>query len=214
MSKLLYESNIIEFVNRDCELRGHGRKKWWAENLGVSSMTLSHWIVGRRHPSTKHLENLFVLSESIIADQERTKLADSLWKSYYDKRVIQPEILKVVVENLLRSSCLQPRLLALLVYLFEKTTPSPYSEPPIMHPLRNRLGWLYESAGLDGGFKPADTETIRLLELSDTVTGDQKIIKKYLSTDQTELGKKWRVYDCSLGKLKANLDWKFRLRLS
>ncbi len=207
MSKYLYKQNSVEFINRDCEFHGHGRKKWWAENLGVSSMTLSHWIVGRRHPSAKHLENIFILCEAVASNNEKSGLADNLWQAYYEKKELPTEILKAVCENLLRSNGLKTRLLALLSYLFEKSKPSPYSEPPVIHSWRNRIGWLYESAGLNPGFKPAEIDTTPLLEISSASTGDMKTIKKYLRAHQTELGKKWNVYDCSLNDLKSKLDW-------
>lgn len=207
MSKLIFKQDVIEFINRDCKLHGHGRKKWWAENLGVSSMTLSHWLVGRRQPSAKHLENIHILCESVFANNEKSELADSLWQAYYDKKELPAEILKAVCEKLLKSGDLQTRLIALLSYLFEQSKPAPYHEPPVMNSLRNRLGWLYESANLDAGFKPAKIETTQLLELSTAGSGEKKVIKKYLSAQQTELGGRWRVYDCSLDDLKSKLDW-------
>lgn len=169
-------------------------------------MTLSHWLAGRRRPSARRMEHIYFLCETVAADSEKETLVDMLWQAYYEERPVPAALLLVTCEKLLRSSGLKTRTLALLSWLFEREPP-PKISPPAFAIWRNRLGWLYESAGLKPGFEPAPAEGGNLLEIS-TSAGDSRTIKSYLSAQQTLLGKKWNLYDCSLDDLKVKLEWR------
>ncbi|HEX21686.1 MAG TPA: hypothetical protein ENH19_03430 [Actinobacteria bacterium] len=201
-------SYIIEYLRRDCDSYGRGRKKWWAQQLDVSNMTLSHWLVGRRQPNAFHMEQIYSIYESVAGNREKKDLADSLWQAYYNEQPIAPIWLWTTAEQLMRADGLSTRLLALISWFLEKFPPTSFNEPPLIPIKRNRLGWLCESAGLEPGFDPAPIKTVTLLEMAVGLNKDNKDLKHYLRNQQTELGKKWRLYDCQLDDLKEKLQWR------
>ena len=121
---------------------------------------------------------------------------------------VQTCALPISAEQLMRADGLSTRLLALISWFLEKFPPTSFNEPPLIPIKRNRLGWLCESAGLEPGFDPAPIKTVTLLEMAVGLNKDNKDLKHYLRNQQTELGKKWRLYDCQLDDLKEKLQWR------
>ena len=208
-------SEILQFVQTDCQIHGRGRKKWWADQLGIPPMMLSHWLAGRRSPSAGHLNDMHFIVEEIKAESQKADFSEFLWRHYYDNWSLDPVILRSVAERLLLSKGLNSRLLALLSWLFEEFSPKPYeiAELPLSALWQNRLGWLYESAGLNPGFEPRLFEQTRpLLEIGPTNLGNR--LEKYLTRKQTSLGKRWGLYDCPLNELKEQFNWRQSSRLN
>ena len=208
-------SEILQFVQTDCQIHGRGRKKWWADQIGIAPMMLSHWLAGRHSPSAGHLNDIYFITEEIKAENQKSDLSEFLWRHYYDNGVLDPYILRNVAERLLISKGLNSRLLALLSWLFEEFSPKPYEivELPLSALWQNRLGWLYESAGLNPGFEPRlCRQTQSLLEIGPTDFGNR--LDKYLTQKQTSLGKRWDLYDCPLDELKEQINWRRSSRLN
>ncbi len=202
---------MIDFMRQDCANTGHGRKKWWANKLSVSQMTLSHWLVGRRTPSASHWNTFFIISEELQANNEREMWSNWLWKNYYDNSGIEPILLKQVAKNLLKTDGLQSRVLALLSWFFAKYEPPPLEQSEFFgaSQWRNKMGWLYESAGLQSNLKPIGlNEPETLLDVSNLDLSDSDVARSYLKGQQTELGRKWQLFDCSMETLKDKLDWR------
>ena len=202
-------SEILQFVQYDCQIHGRGRKKWWADQIGIAPMMLSHWLAGRRSPSAGHLNGIHFIAEEIKAESQKADLSEFLWRHYYDNLALDPVILRSVAERLLLSRGLNSRLLALLSWSFEEFSPRQYeiAELPLSALWQNRLGWLYESAGLDPGFEPRLFEQTRsLLEIGPTNSGNR--LEEYLTRKQTSLGKRWDLYDCPLNELKEQFNWR------
>ncbi len=202
---------IIDFIQRDCIDNGHGRKKWWANKLDVSQMTLSHWLVGRRTPNASHWNTLFMVSEELQATNERDMWSNWLWQNYYDNIGIEPIILKQVAKNLMKAEGLQSRVLALLSWFFAKYEPPPFEQSEFFNAnhWRNKMGWLYESAGLQSNLAPIRlNKPEALLDIPNLDPSDSDIARFYLEGQQTELGRKWQLFDCSMAALKEKLDWR------
>ncbi len=205
------DSAIIDFMRRDCAGKGHGRKKWWAERLGVSQMTLSHWFVGRRKPNAAHWNTLFTVSEELQANNEKEMWSNWLWQKYYDNREIEPILLKQVAKNLMKTNGLQSRVLALLSWFFTKLEPPLIEQSDFFGVSRwqNKMGWLYESAGLESDLKPARlSKPGTVLDMSNLDISNSDVYRSYLESQQTDLGRKWQLYDCALDELKEKLDWR------
>lgn len=212
MNKLASISiDLIEFIRQDCLTNGHGRQKWWADRLGVSQMMVSHWLNERRKPSALHLNDIYRLNEQIKAEREKGDWLNHLWCAYYfDADFLSPVIRSIAI-RLLTAEGLPVRALALLSWFFERfvTEPQPEHEVPIAPLWRNRLGWLYESSGLNPGYQPKELqETGALLEISKSGVIKGPFIHKYLKSKQTDLGRKWQVYDCSLDEIKEQISWR------
>lgn len=202
-------SEIVQFIKTDCQIHGRGRKKWWADQLGVAPMMLSHWLSGRRSPSSGHLNDIYSTAEQIKAENQKAHYADILWRHYYDNQAIDPFILRSAAERLMVSKGLPSRLLGLLSWLFEEFRPQAYEfgELPLSALCKNRLGWLYDSAGLKPGFEPHPFKQIQpLLEIGQIDSSN--VMEKYLSRQQTSLGKRWHLYDFPLSELKEQLSWR------
>ena len=200
---------IVEFLRRDCETNERGRKKWWADKLGVSPMMLSHWLVGRRRPNAAHISKLFFAYEELKASKEREAWSTWLWQNYYDNKDVAPALLKNVAQSLMKADGLQSRTLALLSWFFSKSKPMPFAQSEILNVgiWNNKIGWLYESAGLQSDLKPERANgSAMLLDVSSFERSDH--FYSYLERQQTELGRKWRLYDCPLDELKEKLDWR------
>ena len=202
---------IIAFLLQDCQTNGHGRKKWWANRLGVSQMTLSHWVAGRRKPNAAHLNALFVAYEELQSNREKEIWSNLLWQNYYENKAIAPSLLRAIAQRLMKADGLQSRTLALLSWFFAKYAPSHYepSESLNVSHWNNRLGWLYESAGLQSGLKPSRSNgNGTLLEISTFDNKNGHLFRSYLERQQTSLGRKWHLYDCPLDEIKEKLNWR------
>jgi hypothetical protein len=200
---------IIDFVRRDCATFGRGRKKWWANKLGVSQMSLSHWLVGRRTPNAAHLNAVFIAHEELQANNEKKIWTNLLWQNYYEHKDFEPSLLRAIAQKLIKADGLQSRTLALLSWMFAKYPPPDSGQSLNVSRWSNRLGWLYESAGLQSSIEPIEANEVgHLLEISglDTSAGDHW--RAYFEDQQTELGRKWHLYDCPLDDLKEELDWR------
>ena len=44
------------------------KQKWLAKKIGVSEVTLSHWVKGKSHPSKNNLEKLSEVLNVDVAD--------------------------------------------------------------------------------------------------------------------------------------------------
>lgn len=73
--------------------------------------------------------------------------------------------------------------------------------------LNNKLGWLLEMSNITPSFEPVFIkEPIRLVQLS--IDANRKnVVLQYLQTKQTDLGRKWHVYDFPVEKIKRKLIW-------
>lgn len=172
-------------------------------------MMLSHWLSGRRSPSAGHMNHIYLTVEQIKAENQKAYFSDFLWRQYYDNQAIDPFILRSAAERLMVSKGLPSRLLGLLSWLFEEFRPQAYefAELPLSALCQNRLGWLYESAGLKPGFEPRPFKQIQpLLEFGQIDLSN--VLEKYLSGQQTSLGKRWHLYDFPLSELKEQLSWR------
>ena len=74
---------------------------------------------------------------------------------------------------------------------------------------QNKMGWLYESAGLQSNLLPARlNKPGTLLDMSNLDISTNDVYRSYLESQQTDLGRKWQLYDCALDELKEKLDWR------
>ncbi|MHB8168995.1 MAG: hypothetical protein ACYDET_05015 [Thermoleophilia bacterium] len=172
-------------------------------------MMLSHWLSGRRSPNASHMSDIYLTAEQIKAESQKAYFSDILWRHYYDNQSIHPFILRNAAEQLMASKGLPSRLLCLLSWLFEEFRPQAYefAELPLSALCQNRLGWLYESAGLNPGFEPRPFKQIQpLLEIGQIDLSN--VLEKYLARQQTSLGKRWHLYDFPLSELKEQLSWR------
>lgn len=191
---------VIEKLKKDCLRHGYGRKKWWADLLGVPPLTLSHWIAGRQNPNGKNSLQILTLLKQVEKDTQGEAWKESLWDAYYSGQPIPSKILSMIILEILSLSGVDSRTLALLSRLIERFHPE--ISAPDKPGLKNRLGWLMEISGQKPHFAPycaAGTQTLfKLFPQSGR-------LKKYLRHYQTPLGKKWRLYDCPLQSIKDSL---------
>lgn len=202
---------IIDFVKRDCADRGRGGKKWWAHKLGISQMTLSHWLTGRRQPNASHLNAIYVAREEFEASKQKSVWLDLLWQSYYENKGLDGLLLKTVGLHLMKADGLQSRNLALLSWLFEKYEVPSFEQAEVLTTSHwnNKIGWLYESAGLGSRVNPIQLKApATLLETNELNLVKSENLRLYFERQQTDLGRKWFLYDCPLDHLKEKLGWR------
>jgi len=190
----------MEDLKSDCSHHGYGRKKWWADQLGIPPLTLSHWLAGRQRPNGKNALGIRNILKQGEDDERRTIWKEYLWESYYGGEKISGKILPLVILEILSLSTLDSRSLGLLSRLVEQERPS----FPIPHrgPLKNRLGWLLEISGQKTSISPDRSVPNQSLLPSSLQSAS---LAKHFLRFQTNLGKKWRVFDCPLGSIKASL---------
>lgn len=198
---------LTELVRQDCAEQGRGRKVWWAKRLGVSPMTLSHWICGRRQPSARHLQAIQVVADELESARHKSAWSDLLWQHYYDDSQIPGNALALIIQQLVRSSGLDTRLIALLSYLLERIEMAPIIVPRDTA-WGNRLGWLLESAGRSVQWNPAKKPSpTSFIEISDrSETSDQML--EFIEGQRTPLGRRWDLYDCDISQIKKELAWR------
>jgi hypothetical protein len=193
---------LVKQLKNDCAAHGYGRKKWWADQLGVPPLTLSHWFSGRQNPngeSALGIKNILTMNQQ---DKKAEEFKGYLWGSYNRNEIPPPFLASEVVLGVLSKTTLDSRTLALLSVFSEKTKPS--FNLPVSGFLKNRLGWLLEVSGQKSPFTPESSLPAQdILENSDRSSG----MKKYLRRFQTKLGKKWKLYDCPLKEMKESLPW-------
>ncbi len=193
-------NSIIENLQKDCNFHGYGRKKWWANQLGIPPLTLSHWLAGRQKPNARHSMFIHEIFQQNEKEKELQIFKEYFWDCYYQGKPVPPKIFPAILLQILSSSLLDSRTLALLSRLVEKNQPT--FEIPESGKIKNRLGWLLEISGQPTPF-PVDRSinTQTLLHLSTKIPH----FKKYSQQYQTQVGKKWRVYDVPLNTLKQSL---------
>ena len=193
-------NSLIQKLKADCDSVGYGRKKWWADQLGIPPLTLSHWLGGRQRPNGQHVFIIKEFFDQKEDDKKFTVWKEFLWGSYYTGKSVPQEILPIILLEILSSSRLDSRTLALLSRYIERE--SPKFDVPESGKLRNRLGWLLEISGQKALFSPdKSVRNSTLLKISDK----SRELKKYLHQYQTPLGKKWHLADCPLDEIKKSL---------
>lgn len=177
-------------------------------------MMVSHWLVGRRGPSAAHFGAMTVVLQTESAEREKALWSEFLWQSYYEGVEVFPGVLRAVAEKLLTAEGLPARLLALLSWYFEKRPPLSYAADEVaLSPLwRNRMGWLYESAGLSCGYGPEVLPRTGALSEISARANPGMALRRYLARQQTAQGQKWQLYDLDIRKLKKELDWQREYR--
>ncbi|MBX7149007.1 hypothetical protein K1X76_07960 [bacterium] len=207
--ELIYikKMELIKYLKADCEKYGRGRKAWWARELRVPALTVSHWLAGRQKPNGEYSVKIRDYLEIQKHETGLIRWQDYLWSVYYSKQVLPAELLGQVILNTLRIEFLDTRTLALLAVFVENV--DFYFNEPLNIILKNRLGWLLESANKSPLFMPDRHHPSRhILALSRRSKNMEKTVKSY----QTKLGKKWRVYDCELESIKKDLPWLLNLK--
>lgn len=191
---------ILKQLQKDCANHGYGRKKWWADQLGIPPLTLSHWLAGRQQPNGTHALRIRDILQESEKKQEGTAWKNYLWDSYYLGEAVPVKILPLIILTVLSLPVIDTRTLALLSRLVEKH--HPVIDSPTSSTLRNRLGWLLEVSGQKAPFKPEQLFHDReLLPL----TSETREFRRYLKKQRTPLGRKWHLLDCSLDTTKASL---------
>lgn len=184
---------VVLDLKADCLRGGRGRKAWWARQLGIPPLTLSHWLAGRQRPNGR---NALTIREMLGQLEQRKKCGpweDYLWDCYYSKQDIPSKILSLVAIEILSAAVIGVRTAALMVRFFQKQRPS--FEKPSSGTLRNRAGWLLEAAGLEPSFSPDRLTKVQSVFLSPSRQGS---LDSYFRRNQTPIGRKWKIYDCSL----------------
>ncbi len=191
---------LLKKLQKDCLVHGYGRKKWWADQLGIPPLTLSHWLAGRQQPNGNHA----LMIQEVLQENEKkydgVVWKNYLWDTYYLGEKVPAKILPLIILNVLSLPTIDTRTLALLSRFVEKY--HPIFETPLSAQNNNRLGWLIEISGQKAQFKPEQRRHNReILPL----TSRSKAFRHYLEKQQTPLGKKWHLFDCPLDTTKASL---------
>lgn len=193
-------AELLKDLNSDCLQHGYGRKKWWADQLQVPPLTISHWLSKRQKPNGKNTLLIQNLLKNIENQKQTSHWVEALWDCYYSKQEAPPKFMGLVILEILSTPLLDSRTLALLSWFVEKQ--KLIFDVPQTDVLRNRLGWLLEISGIKSNFLPHHfSKPQPLLAFAE----QSKALKKYLLSLQTPTGKKWQVFDCSLSSIKDSL---------
>lgn len=192
---------LLQRLRKDCIQHGYGRKKWWAERLGVPSLTLSHWLSGRQRPNGKHAIQIQKILDGFEGEKRLQAWQECLWDSYYSGQPIPKKILSFILLETLERPTIDSRTLALMSCLVEKQGPS--FEIPCFAKVKNRLGWLLEVSGRKPPFTPDESNGVQCLL---PIPGKSGRLRKYLKKYQTSIGRKWKILDCPLNKMKSSLS--------
>lgn len=193
-------NSLISSLEQDCLRSGRGRKAWWAKKLGIPPLTFSHWLAGRQNPNGTNAVAIRSILEGIEQDKREALWENRLWDCYYEGASVPNSLLPPIVLEILSRPLLKVRTAALLVRFLKNKNPT--FEIPASATLRNRLGWLLETAGFTPLFSPDRTASVQSLFLRDSGTPS---FKAYLKQHQTAHGRKWRVYDSSLDETVSSL---------
>lgn len=196
----------LSFLKENSLEYGYGRKKWWAEQIGVPQLTISHWLAGRQYPNAKNIKKIQETIAKIKASHTSMVWQDHLWEMYYQKFELSSEFLKLLTFQILQIDEIDARTLALLSLYIEKLAPD--FEVPDNHLLKNKLGWLLQTAGIKPNFKPSDFKGTAPLVKLDLLNKKSKMAVKYLKSQQTRLGKYWQLYDCPINHIKEKFIWR------
>lgn len=191
--------NIIDQLNEDCKTHGYGRKKWWADTLQVPPLTVSHWLHGRQRPNGIHSLKIQNIINDTKNKSSKIIWKNVLWDCYYSKQKIPDKVLSAQIIEILSLPAIDSRTLALLSYYIERNQVEfPYQESP---ELRNRLGWLLEVSKKTATFEPhAFRRSQSILVIAQT----NPTLSKHLQSFQTDIGKKWKVFDCPIDSTKSS----------
>ncbi len=191
---------VIQRIEKDCQEKGHGRKKWWAQNLGVHQQTLSYWLHGHRRPRgyrVQQMNNCF----SIMNDKNEIEIwNDYLLDIYYDDRKINNKILAEEITKIMSAETIDPRTLGFLSFMIITRDISDFGAPYSL--LQNRLGWLLEVSGKCPYFKPFKSKVMPLVDVGSSYTNPS--IVAYLKKIQTSIGKRWHVYDVDITDIRGS----------
>ena len=194
------ELHVIERIEKDCKEKGHGRKKWWAENLGIHQQTLSYWLHGHRRPRGYRVQqmnnHLSIMNEA----QEAQIWSSFLRSNYFNQQDIDSQILVRAIKIILSSETVSSRTLAFVSYVIENSEIDQLYDDHSL--LRNRLGWLLEVSGKCPCFKPIKSKTMPLVDIGVAYSEPKAI--SYLKRIQTTLGKRWNVYDADITQIKGS----------
>ena len=191
---------VIERIRKDCEEYGHGRKKWWAENLGIHQQTLSYWLHGQRTPRAYQVQQIFDRFSIMNKPEEAQAWASLLRNSYFNHQTINQQILVTAIKTILSSSTVEVRTLAFLSYILEVSDIEELYDSNSL--LRNRLGWLLEMSGKQPNFRPAKTQYKPIINAPGSFSNPKTIA--YLKKTQTPIGKRWHIYDADLSQIKRS----------
>lgn len=192
---------IIREILRDCRQHGWGRKKWWADALGVPPLTVSHWFANRQKPDGPHTSRIMQVLQQRQKDERVGKLAEQLWQLYSDGDSPPQVMFPLIVEDMLAATILDTRTLALLSLWVERVRIS-WQAPP-SEAIGNRLGWFMEISSQKPQWQPNRHTSMQRIFAS-THTGKSADI--YWRRFQTRVGRKWKVWDCSLAEIKKSLS--------
>lgn len=194
-------------VKEDCASYGYGRKKWWAEQIGVPQLTISHWFANRQLPNAKNLKSIQNELNELHTNKASEALREHLWELYYQDFNVDSYFIKFATIEILKAKEIDSRTLGLLSFYIERLGAFDFKVPSENN-LRNKLGWLLETAKVSPSFEPAKLkEPLGLIKLSIKPLNKDLLIS-YLSKQQTKLGRKWHVFDCPINQIKENLIWK------
>lgn len=232
--------NPVEYLKEDCLTHGFGRKAWWARQLKVPPLTISHWLAKRQKPNGIHTQNILLTLEEETAKETSETWVNHLWKIYYSSQhllfppevdlsskegpsdrkqvvgssiVIEKDMFILLAVNILHAPSVDTRTLALLSNGVE-TYQAAFSKVfRFNERLVNRLGWLLEISNQLAPFKPFSTRIDPMLPFAEKML-NSKDGMRYLANHQTRIGKKWHIYDCNLEPLKRTLSWRLDMNSS
>ncbi|TET53121.1 MAG: hypothetical protein E3J54_04925 [Actinobacteria bacterium] len=200
------ELHVIKRIEKDCREKGHGRKKWWAENLGVHQQTLSYWLHGHRRPRGYRVQQMNN-HLSIMNDKAETLIwSGFLRNTYLKSQTVNSGILVSAIKNILSTETVDSRTLAFISYVIENSHICKLYDDYSL--LRNRLGWLLEVSGKCPTFKPVKSKTMLLVKAPGSYSNPKVI--EYLKQIQTPIGKRWHVYDADISKTKRSFIGRLR----
>ncbi len=191
---------VIERIEKDCQEKGHGRKKWWAEILGIHQQTLSYWLHAHRRPRGQRVQQMNDLLSIMNKNSEIEIWRDYLLDIYLGDREINKTIVVEAINKIMSSEVVDSRTLGFLSFVVENTDIDDFD---VRYPLlRNRLGWLLEISGKHACFRPAKSKTMPLVDIGSSQANPAVI--KYLKKIQTPIGRRWHVYDADITDIRGS----------
>ncbi len=194
-------NDVEELLEKDCSAQGFGRKAWWAKQLGVPPLTISHWLAGRQKPNGQHTRFILDVLQEETATHDSPVWINFLWESYFKKISLAPKFLESIIPLILQTKSISTRTVAFLSFITEKSKLRFMPALQATSKLKNRLGWLMEVSNLSVSFEPEKRTPDFLISIFESL--DQSADgKNYLLKQQTKIGKKWSIYDCDLSTIK------------
>ncbi len=191
---------VIERIEKDCQEKGHGRKKWWAETLGIHQQTLSYWLHAHRRPRGQRVQQINNHLSIMKEAKEAQTWSSILRRSYFDQQEIDAQILITAIKQILSSETIGSRDLAFISHILENSGVDRLYDNHSL--LRNRLGWLLEASSKCPDFRPTKTKTMPFVDIGVSYTQPKAL--GYLKRVQTPLGRRWHVYDADISEIKRS----------